>query len=65
MLQLLDLLKDLDQYTDEDIDSVSERISFYVKRNNIKREDVDKYISLFPTKVYKSIYEARLYNVFA
>lgn len=65
VLQLLDLLKDLDQYTDEDIDSVSERISFYVKRNNIKREDVDKYISLFPTKVYKSIYEARLYNVFA
>lgn len=65
VLQLLDLLKDLDQYTDEDIDFASEKISFYIKKNNIKREDVDKDISLFPTKVYKSIYEARLYNVFA
>ena len=46
VLQLLDLLKDFEQYVDEDM-------------------VVDKYITLFPDRVYKYIYEMRLYNVFA
>ncbi len=65
ILQLLDLLKDFEQYVDDDITYAGERIAEYIRRIGIKRADIDKYISLFPDKVYKYIYEMRLYDVFA
>ena len=40
-------------------------ISSYIKKIGMKRSDVDEYITLFPDRVYKYIYEMRLYNVFA
>jgi predicted transcriptional regulator of viral defense system len=65
VLQLLDLMKDFEQYFDEDNTAAPEIIRTYVRDIKIKRSDVDKYISLFPMKVYKNIYETRLYDVFA
>ncbi len=65
ILQLLDLLKDLKQYIDEDIPAAAETISTYIRELGIKRADVDEYIVLFPDRVYKYIYETRLYNAFA
>ncbi len=29
----------------------------------IRRKEVDQYIGLFPDKVYKNIYETRLYGI--
>ena len=65
VLQLLDLLKDFEQYVDEDMVAATYIISSYIKKIGMKRSDVDKYITLFPDRVYKYIYEMRLYNVFA
>ncbi len=65
ILQLLDLLKDLKQYVDEDMPAATETISTYIRKLGIKRADVDEYIVLFPDRVYKYIYETRLYNAFA
>lgn len=65
VLQLLDLLKDFEQYVDEDMVVATGIISSYIKKNGMKRSDVDEYITLFPDRVYKYIYEMRLYNVFA
>ncbi len=65
ILQLLDLLKDLKQYVDEDMPAAAETISTYIRKLGIKRADVDEYIVLFPDRVYKYIYETRLYNAFA
>lgn len=65
VLQLLDLLKDLEQYIDDDMSSAAVRIGAYVKEIGIKRSEVDEYITLFPDRVYKYIYETRLYNAFA
>ena len=65
VLQLLDLLKDFEQYVDEEMDAATFIICSYIKKIGIKRSDVDKYITLFPDRVYKYIYEMRLYNVFA
>ncbi len=65
VLQLLDLLKDLEQYVDEDMSPAAETISTYIRELGIKRSDVDEYIVLFPDRVYKYIYEMRLYNAFA
>lgn len=65
ILQLLDLLKDLNQYVDEDMLTAAKTISTYIQKLGIKRADVDEYIVLFPDRVYKYIYETRLYNAFA
>ena len=65
VLQLLDLLKDFEQYVDQDMVVATGIISSYIKKIGMKRSDVDEYITLFPDRVYKYIYEMRLYNVFA
>ncbi len=65
ILQLLDLLKDLEQYADEDINQAAERINTYVKELNLSRSEIDKYIGFYPDRIYKYIYETRLYNAFA
>lgn len=65
VLQLLELLKDLEQYYDISFENVCERLKKYVRTENIKKADVDKYIGDFPDKVYKNIYRTGLYNVFA
>ena len=65
VLQLLELLKDLEQYYDISFENVCVRLKKYVKTENIKKADVDKYIGDFPDKIYKNIYRTGLYNVFA
>ena len=66
VLQLLDLLKDVKEYTDycceEEAPDIIRR---HILRNKILRADVDKYIENFPLKTYKYIYDLRLYDVFA
>ena len=66
VLQLLDLLKDVEEYTDycceEEAPDIIRR---HILRNKIHRADVDKYIENFPLKTYKYIYDLRLYDVFA
>ena len=65
VLQFLELLKDLEQYYDISFEAVCERLKKYVRNENIKKVDVDKYIGSFPDKIYKNIYRTALYNVFA
>jgi DNA-binding Lrp family transcriptional regulator len=66
VLQLLDFLKDVEEYTDycceEEAPDIIRR---HILRNKILRADVDKYIENFPLKTYKYIYDLRLYDVFA
>lgn len=65
ILQLLDLLKDLEQYVDDDMSAAAQRIDAYIRKLGISRTEVDKYIVLFPDRIYKYIYETRLYHAFA
>lgn len=66
VLQFLDLLKDVEEYTDycceEEAPDIIRR---HILRNKILRADVDKYIENFPLKTYKSIYDLKLYDVLA
>lgn len=64
VLQLLEVLKDIDEYRDEE-QNVRECVVDYIKKFQVTRELVDRYIGYFPLKVYKAIYEMRLENVFA
>lgn len=65
ILQLLELLKDLNTYADNEPELVREQLVSYIQKNQIKRNAVDEYIGDFPLKTYKYIYEMRLDNVFA
>lgn len=65
ILQLLDLLKDLERYVDDSMDDAAQKLTLYIQKKGIRRDDIDEYISLFPDRVYKYIYEMRLYNAFA
>lgn len=61
----MDLLKNLDDYVDEKNDETVGRLAEYVKRCNMKRADVDKYISYYPDSTYRHFYEMRLEHVLA
>ena len=66
VLQLLDLLKDVEEYTDYECEEEApDLIRRHIIRNKIRRSDIDKYIENFPLKTYKSIYDLRLTDVFA
>lgn len=65
ILQLLDFLKDANEYYDDDNDIFENRIRKYIVDENIKKDDVDLYIKHYPDKIYRYIYEMRLYDVFA
>lgn len=64
VLQLLDLLKSLDVYAD-DMDGAADRLMEYVKRCNMKRADIDRYISAYPDSAYRYFYEMGLEYVLA
>lgn len=65
ILQFLDLLKDLERCSDLSRRDLSALLSAYVKQNNISQKEIDQYLPSYPDKVYKYIYEMRLYDVFA
>lgn len=64
VLQLLDLLKNLDEYAEEPAEA-AERLEEYVRKCHIRRKDVDKYISGYPDSTFRHFYEMRLDHVLA
>ena len=65
VLQFLDLLCEVERLSDESEDTISKRLRDIIKKQNIQKQDIDAYISLYPLKVYKNFYERELYDVFA
>ena len=57
VLQFLDFLVDYDKYLDGSVEDVSARLVQIIKDENITINIIDAYISLYPTKVYKNLYE--------
>lgn len=64
VLQFLDLLKDIDLYADEENITVSECLKNYVISEGMTKQELDQYISLYPDKIYRNMYEKGLFNVF-
>ena len=64
VLQLLDLLKKLDDYADQDC-LTAERLAHYVRRCGLKRVDIDQYISAYPDSTFRHFYEMGLEYVLA
>lgn len=56
-LQFLDLLSDIDKYLDGSTENIFDKLEKLIKDEKITKELIDRYISLYPTKVYKNLYE--------
>lgn len=62
ILQLLELLKDIYDYSEVDSEELSDFLTSYIRKQNITKKDFDKYLPLYPEKIYKSIYETGVVN---
>ena len=61
-LQFLDLMSTIDKYSELSGDLLKEKLQAFVKAINVDFEIVKKYISLFPDRVYRNIYQGGLMN---
>ena len=57
VLQLLDCLKDIDKCAEEDMESCGAILTRYIAEHEITKEKIDQFITSYPTKIYKAIYE--------
>ena len=65
ILQMLDLLSNLDTYSDYAYEDARKYFLKYIEAHKITRDDVDQYIRRFPLTAFRFYYELRLDNVLA
>lgn len=61
-LQFLDLMSTIDKYSEISGDEFTKKIDAFIGEVNVDFEQVKKYISLFPDRVYRNIFERGLMN---
>ena len=61
-LQFLDLMSSIDKYSELTGDLLIDKLKQFVKEVNVDFEQVKEYISLFPDRVYRNIYQGGLMN---
>ncbi len=57
VLQFLDCLKDMERCAEEEPDICGKILSRYAKENEITKNRIDQFITNYPIKIYKAIYE--------
>ena len=62
ILQLLDLLKDLDLYSELEGKELNRKIQSYMKNTGISFSDLEKFLSLYPDKIYRNMYKVGVLN---
>lgn len=56
VLQLLDLISDVEKYTELSEAETSQLIIAYIKKSGINFSMLDEYLKLYPEKIYKNLY---------
>ena len=57
VLQFLDFLSNIDKYMDGTATNISDKLKKLIKDEKITKWLIDNYIGLYPTKIYKNLYE--------
>lgn len=60
ILQFLDLLREIDQIAEVSGDDLAKRLVAYLKSYALTFSDLAKYLSFYPDKIYKNMYETGL-----
>lgn len=61
-LQFLDLMSTIDRYSEISGDEFTMKIKNFISTVGVDFEQVKKYLSLFPDRVYRNIYQGGLMN---
>ena len=61
-LQFLDLMKDIDIYSEIELSQLTNRLLTYMSKVNLSFSDLEDYLPYYPDKIYKNMYETRLLN---
>ena len=62
ILQFLDLMKDIDFYSEIKGDAQKKRLVTYMTQFAIRFSDLEQYLRYYPDKIYKNMYQAGLLN---
>lgn len=57
VLQFLDCLKDIDKCAEEEMHVCGQILSNYARKHDITKNLIDQFISNYPIKIYKAIYD--------
>lgn len=57
ILQFLDCLKDINKYSEENLEACGKILTNFASRHNITKSMIDSEISNYPIRIYKAIYE--------
>ncbi|MCI5869021.1 MAG: DUF6088 family protein [Dorea sp.] len=60
LLQFLDLMKDIDYVSEITADELQKCLCKYLKANSIRFADLEQYLSYYPDKIYRNLFESRL-----
>ena len=61
-LQFLDLMSSIDKYSELSGEELKDKLKEVVKNMNVDFTKVKQYISLFPDRVFRNIYQGGLMN---
>jgi hypothetical protein len=64
VLQFLDFLCDIDKYMDGSSSNTLDKLEKLIKDEGITKDLIDTYICLYPTRVYKNLYETGVVYAF-
>ncbi|WP_432627160.1 DUF6088 family protein [Brotaphodocola sp.] len=62
VLQLLDLLSEIYTYSEGGLKSAAPRVRKYIKDENIKCADVEKYLNAYPKELYKNMEDMKCFE---
>ena len=60
--QFLDLLKDIDLYSELKGSELNNKIKTYMKKSGIQFQQLEQYLSLYPDKIFRNMYKAGVLN---
>ena len=61
-LQLLDLIRNIDVLSELPKEELISKVFQYMKRNQLYFESLERYLSYYPDRIYRNLYEMRLLN---
>ncbi len=62
VLQFLDLLKDVELYSELEGDELNNKIITYMKKSSITFSQLNNYLSLYPDKLFRNMYKVGVLN---
>ena len=61
-LQFLDLLKDIDLYSELEGKELNNKIKTYMEKTGLQFQQMEQYLSLYPDKIFRNMYKVGVLN---